>query len=122
MSKNSETGRLGETLAAAYLEKQAWQILHRNWRAHPHEIDLIACKAEVLIFVEVKTFSTKDQFVPESRVSKKQFSSIGKAASAYLNENPFEGEIRFDVLYVELNDSSEISHFKDVWFPNNWGR
>jgi putative endonuclease len=48
-------GRLGETLAAAHLERRGWRILERNHRTREGEIDLIATRRGTLAFCEVKT-------------------------------------------------------------------
>jgi Holliday junction resolvase-like predicted endonuclease len=49
--------RLGisaESRAAAYLIAKGFRILARRWRSPVGEIDIIACRRQLLIFVEVK--------------------------------------------------------------------
>ena len=50
-----ELGRIGESLAAVYLEQRGWRIVERNVRFREGEIDIVAARAGVLAFVEVKT-------------------------------------------------------------------
>ncbi len=52
-----ELGRIGEERVAAYLKKQGYIILKRNWRDRYGEIDIIAENDENIVFVEVKTRS-----------------------------------------------------------------
>ena len=50
-------GRLGEDLAADYLEKNGYRIVRRNVRLSKNELDIIAEDNDYLVFVEVKTRS-----------------------------------------------------------------
>jgi len=50
-----EAGRRGEGIAARYLESHGWRILARGYRVRVGEIDLVAARGGVLVFVEVKT-------------------------------------------------------------------
>jgi putative endonuclease len=122
-SKNTQTGLHGETLVANYLQEKGWEIVVRNWRFHPYELDLVAKKAEMMLFVEVKTFENSYVLPPEQKVNRSKFRFLTKAAVSFLEQRPFEGEIRFDLFYVILRPTpAEIIHYEDVWFPNNWGR
>ena len=56
---NKELGAIGEELAANYLVKSGYRLLHRNWRLKGGcEIDIVAFKDNALHFVEVKTRTT----------------------------------------------------------------
>lgn len=48
-------GQRGEDIAAAHLERAGWRIVARNYRVREGEIDVIAARAGVLAFCEVKT-------------------------------------------------------------------
>ena len=56
-SEAQKRGRLGEDLTAAELEKRGYRIIARNYRFSRNEIDLVAAKGAVVLFVEVKTRS-----------------------------------------------------------------
>jgi putative endonuclease len=47
-------GREGEDRAAAHLEEHGYRILERNVRAGGVEIDLVARRGRLVVFVEVK--------------------------------------------------------------------
>ncbi|MDR2800675.1 MAG: YraN family protein [Desulfovibrio sp.] len=54
-----ELGRAGEKAAEAFLVRQGFRILHRNWRPQGArsglELDLVTARGDALVFVEVKT-------------------------------------------------------------------
>jgi len=52
---NRTAGTVGEDKAADYLASQGYEIISRNFRTRRGEIDIIARKENVLVFVEVKS-------------------------------------------------------------------
>ena len=48
------TGREGEAKAADYLRRKKYEVMGANYRCRFGELDLIAKKRELVIFVEVK--------------------------------------------------------------------
>ena len=73
-------GRKGENLAAEYLVRQGYRVVEKNYRFKKSEIDLICQKDGLLIFVEVKTRSSRIFGQPESFVSEAQKAAIIRAA------------------------------------------
>jgi putative endonuclease len=111
MAVHMELGKKGEQEACDFLEKKGCAILHRNWRHGHLEIDLIAWKEPVLLFVEVKVRSSPKQ-LPEKSVNKKKFRNLLKAADEFLYRHPQYKQIRFDIIAIS---GKEIMHFEDVW-------
>ena len=93
-------GRGAETLACWYLRLHGWRILARRARVPGGEVDIVARRGRVLIFVEVKARSTLDA-AAESLLVRQQ-RRIAAAASFWLSLNPHdvESEIRFDAVLV----------------------
>jgi transcription-repair coupling factor (superfamily II helicase) len=60
MAEHNELGKLGEELAAEYLQKKGYVILATNWVFQKAEIDILAQKENTLAVVEVKTRSSID--------------------------------------------------------------
>ncbi len=95
--------RLGisaESRAAAYLIAKGFRILARRWRSPVGEIDIIACRRQLLIFVEVKA---RDNFDDAAwSVTNRQRGRIAAAAEAWLSHqanHPFR-DMRFDAVLV----------------------
>jgi putative endonuclease len=116
--KNKDTGFLGENIATDYLLEMDYQILAKNWRYKHLEIDIIACKAGRLHFIEVKTRSGIEFGYPEQMITaqKMQFLKIAAAHFHYLHPN-FKW-IQFDVvaIYKKPNLDWALDYFEDVYY------
>jgi len=95
--------RLGisaESRAAAYLIAKGYRILARRWRSPVGEIDIIACRRQLLVFVEVKA---RDKFDDAAwSVTDRQRARIAAAAEAFLariGDHNFK-DMRFDAVLV----------------------
>ena len=51
-------GQTGEEAAALHLEKKGMRILERNFRSRTGEVDIVAIDREILVFAEVKAWSS----------------------------------------------------------------
>jgi len=95
--------RLGisaESRAAAYLIAKGFRILARRWRSPAGEIDIIACRRQLLIFVEVKARASFEDAAWS--VTDRQRARIAAAAEAWLSHqgnHPFR-DMRFDAVLV----------------------
>lgn len=118
MALQHEIGQKGEELATEFLINNGYEILAKNWRYSRAEIDIIAKKLDVLIFVEVKARSYDFYGQPEDFVTSKKQQLMSTAASAYMHKNDHDWEIRFDVISILFNSQSsyKITHFEDAFF------
>ena len=118
MARHNKIGEMAENLAADYLKRKGYQLLERNWRFSRAEIDLIAKKDEVLVFVEVKSLGNDAFTRPEASVTPYKQNLIMDAAAQYMQKIDHEWEIRFDVISMILNEGElmEIEHFEDAFF------
>ncbi|HFC96911.1 MAG TPA: YraN family protein [Thermosulfurimonas dismutans] len=109
-------GREAEALAARYLRLRGYRILERNWRTRFGEIDLIAEKADTLVFVEVKARRGRGKGLPEEAVTQAKKRKLLTLARAYLSS--YRGKarrVRFDVLALEMaGGEPRIRHLKGV--------
>jgi len=90
-----------ENAAAEYLTRRGAEVLARNYRRGPGEVDLIARLDGVIAFVEVKRRSTSSRGTPGEAVTRIKQQRISGAALHYLKENKLLDErIRFDVIEI----------------------
>jgi putative endonuclease len=93
-------GLSAESRAAAYLIARGYRIVARRYRSPVGEIDIVARRRSLLVFVEVKARSTLD--AAAEAVLPRQQQRIAAAASAWLAANPHDAnsDIRFDAVLV----------------------
>jgi len=94
------TGISAESRAAAFLIAKGFRILARRWKSPVGEIDIIARRRSLLIFVEVKARERLDD-APWS-VTDRQRLRIVAAAEAWLTRYPDDRirDMRFDAVLV----------------------
>jgi len=112
---NLSVGRMGEGLAADYLEKAGYQIIARNYVNYFGEIDLIAKKGRRLIFFEVKTKTSDLQGRPEEMVTPFKRHKLIQVARAYLQEYELRDiDWQIDVIAIlRTGKGWEIDHIKN---------
>ena len=117
MATHNDTGHWGEERAAEYLQKKGYRIVVKNYRHRHAEIDLIAEKDKLLIFVEVKTRSGTGFGMPEEFVNYTKSRLIMKAAEHYIFETDWMFDVRFDIVSVLIlpNDNMNIRHIEDAF-------
>jgi putative endonuclease len=93
-------GLSAESRAAALLIAKGYRIVARRFRSPVGEVDIVARRGRVLVFVEVKARSQLDD-AAESLLPRQQ-RRIAAAAAAWLAEHPddVESNIRFDAVLV----------------------
>ena len=115
MTDNQILGKLGEDIAADYLEKNGYSIVSRNQRVAKNELDIIAEDKDCLVFVEVKTrsclYPESGQYgIPSRAVDVSKRKNTVKAARDYLYSHHTEKQPRIDVIEVYILDQK--SEFK----------
>ncbi len=114
----AELGRYGETLAEAHLLEKGFKIVEKNLRFKKLEVDLVAMKNDLYIFVEVKTRQTAEIGEPWMAVTKHKQRQIIQVADHYLKVNDIENEARFDVISIVHNQfRTNIEHIENAFYP-----
>ncbi len=103
-------GRLGEDLAADFLEKNDYRIIGRNLHFSKNELDIVAEDDDYIVFVEVKTRSclypeSNGYGTPGRAVDHKKRGNTVKAVKDYLLKNYVSKQPRIDVIEVYLLES-----------------
>ncbi|MBP6424538.1 MAG: YraN family protein [Flavobacterium sp.] len=117
MAEHNDLGKLGEELAAEYLQKNGYVILETNWVFQKAEIDILAQKDNILAVVEVKTRSSIDFGLPQDFVKPNKIQLLVKAVNGYVNENDLDLEVRFDIIAISKKGQEfVIEHLTDAFF------
>jgi putative endonuclease len=102
-------GSHGEAKVARWYEAQGYEVLDRNWRCRDGELDLVVCRARVIVFCEVKTRSSTTFGTPAEAVTYEKRRRIRHLAAKWLDDAPVRPrEIRFDVASVLRNEVEVI--------------
>ena len=120
-----ELGKLGEDYASLYLAEHGYRIISCNIYQNNEEIDIIAEKGNVRVFVEVKARSQvpgaqAKYGLPCQAVTPKKRLHILSAARKYNRAHETKKEIRFDVIEVYISKNEpihvmEVRHLEDVF-------
>ena len=112
-----ERGNRGEEKAAFYLISKGFSIIERNWRTKGGEIDIIAYKNDILVFVEVKTLpnGTMDMIQRELNYQKRQ--RIIKTSKRFLlNHRQYSNSyVRFDVIVIDMPGLEPVYHVENAF-------
>lgn len=106
---NVDKGKWGEELAACYLREQGYQIVFRNFYSKYGELDIVAKRNHLLVFVEVKT-RTQDYYgTPAEAVDARKRRHMAYAANFFVQRFGFQQvDLRFDVIEIHLNHLENV--------------
>lgn len=110
-------GALGEKIAAQYLNNKGFRILEYNYRKPWGEIDIIAEKAGIVRFVEVKAVSRESytdisremDYRPEEMVTESKLRKVARTAALYMETHKDDREYQIDVVGVVLSEESRTA-------------
>jgi putative endonuclease len=111
------TGKLGENLAVAYLQKAGYRILAQNYRCLYGEVDIIVQDGEVIVFVEVKSRRSETFGEPQEAVGVEKQKKLSRIAMHYLQQQQMEARnARFDVIAVKLSpDETRVNLIRNAF-------
>jgi putative endonuclease len=116
--QNASVGNRGEELATAFLERNGFAIIERNFRCKGGEVDIVASEGKTLVFVEVKSRKTMTYGVPQLAVTPFKQRQISKAALTWLARNHrHDSPARFDVIAILLSSDyqHQVEHIKNAF-------
>ena len=120
IEKNNVSNRIGkaaEKISTEYLIKQGYTIRETNWRMNHLEVDIIAQKGDMIIFIEVKARNGKHDD-PLDAVDAKKIKHLVKAANVYLQSETYDYDCRFDVITLTgTPDEYVLEHIEDAFIP-----
>lgn len=108
MAAKDILGVRGEAIAARYLERLGFTIVERNWRCRFGELDLIARRRDLTIFVEVKTRTSRAFGGPLEAITRIKAARLRRLVGQWCAETALPcGRIRIDVVGIVLPAAGE---------------
>ncbi len=103
-----DRGGEAESTACRYLERKGYAILARNFRTRLGELDIVARKDGVSVFVEVKYRRDSSRGLGVEAVSQAKRQRVIRAAQLYAAAHRLtESPLRFDVIAI---DGGSVRH------------
>ncbi|MDX9826817.1 MAG: YraN family protein [Spirochaetia bacterium] len=95
-------GRAGEDLIASILVSEGWKLLERNYRAGRGEIDIIAERGNLIVFIEVKRWRSLGCLDLSRAVNADKIHRIIETSKIYLStyRKYKNRRIRYDVIFL----------------------
>jgi putative endonuclease len=113
MMRRHETGMIGEDLACDFLGNNGYKIIDRNFRCSSGEIDIIAQHQNTLVFVEVRTKSSRQFGSPEESITPIKMEHLRNVAAFYRqSHNNLPESWRIDVIAIEMNGRGRVSRIE----------
>lgn len=117
MSRNKKhrTGLRAETKAVWFLRLKGWRVLHRRYRSHYGEIDVIAKRGRQIIFVEVKARDAVEHAL--NALTEQQWRRIEASADYFMGREKRLAHCawRFDAICI--TPKAWPKHFPAIWHP-----
>ena len=110
--KAEAAGRRGERLAAWWLRLKGWRILDRRVRTPAGEVDLVARKASLIAFVEVKLRKSAAEL--DFAIDERRLARVAAAAEILMPRyaGPAD-DIRVDVILIA--PGTRPRHIENAW-------
>ncbi len=106
-------GRAFEDRAAEFYRQQEFEIIGQNYRAGHREIDLIVRKANLIVFVEVKSSRSGGFGHPAEWIDERKRQNLIEAARQYTYDHAItDTDLRFDVVTFV---NGQLEHYPDAF-------
>ncbi len=123
MNDTKSLGNAGELFVVQHLQSQGFTICAQNYRKFFGEIDIIASKKNLYIFVEVKTRKS-DTMAMGQLISPSKQQKVIKTAQTFIAEQQLGGDniCRFDVALVLQNGINSSMEYIENAFTKQQDR
>ena len=111
------TGNAGENKAAEYLEEHGFSIISRNFRTKGGEIDIIALKDDVVVFVEVKSLPNGTPELLQTELNSRKLQRIVKSSKCFLlkHRQYSNSYVRYDVIVIDMPGMPDVYHIENAF-------
>lgn len=111
--RRRDTGILGEKMARDFLQKKGYQVIESNYRCPYGEVDIIARDGDHLVFVEVRTKTSREFGHPEESITRTKQERLRQVALHYLqSHDDSPPSWRIDVVGIELDYRAQPKRIK----------
>lgn len=108
-------GSYGEKIARSYLRGKNFRIVAKNYRCRLGEIDIVAQKKDILVFVEVKTRLSKNFGEPFESVTKAKQKKLKRLGEYFLMRNRLWNQtVRFDIISIVMDHNGLVNEFVHI--------
>ena len=118
MSHNQAIGKFGETLAKNYLIRHGYKIVDLNVKLSYQELDIVARKQGLTIFIEVKTRISQIYGPAEGAFAFTKSERFRRGIEMFIKNYKISADdIRADLITVDIDrakKTARIKHFKDI--------
>lgn len=114
---NASRGREAEDAACAYLTRQGFKLLERNFRSPWGEIDLVMQDGDGLVFVEVRYRARSDFGAPAETVDRAKQARLRATAEHYLQQvrGASRKACRFDIVAISGDPDGDLRWLRDAF-------
>jgi putative endonuclease len=113
--KKSQTGKRGEKLACEFLGHNGYHIVETNYRCPQGEIDIVARQADTLVFIEVRTKTSREYGGPEESITPVKVARLRNLAAIYGQSHQGLPESRrIDVVAIQMNKNGQASRIEII--------
>jgi putative endonuclease len=111
--KRQSIGAWGESIALQHIMDQGYTLRARNWHTREGEIDIIAADGDTIVFIEVKTRTSREFGSPEDSLTASKRRKLRRTALEYLLEKQLLDSLwRIDVIAIEASSVREIKRLE----------
>jgi putative endonuclease len=115
-----QRGGAAEALACRYLEAQGLVLVTRNFRCRLGELDLVMRDGAQLVFVEVRSRSSRDYGGPIETITKTKQKRLLRAAAYYLQKTACTAPCRFDAVGITTDNGVDHVEWINNAFQADW--
>lgn len=115
MTNHKMIGNIGEEIACNYLQKQGCTILQQNVYSRFGEIDIIAEKENILLFIEVKYRKNEYFALAAESITPQKQEKMRLTIETYLQKHPTNKALRIDLVTVVGNSPYKIEWIKNIF-------
>ena len=119
-----DSGRIGEDIAALFLQLKGYRIVGQNIRTRASELDIVAEKSGCLVFAEVKLRGPGHVSLPVEAVDWRKRGHMVRGAAQFLHGRSPESynTARFDVVSVSwTREKLVVEHIEDAFAADGVG-